>query len=189
VVVQCPPGDAERELRAQLDEARGQLDEARGQLKGARREAADAKGRLAKLKEEASMPENAVAALLVSDHPEMARLQLVQRRAATGAGQWRIRHAQLDVYVSDHPDATMAAVVLTMRNPREMPTWEPREAFLSAPSYFPRDPPVPVAVRSSPERIRPGEKARVVLVFDLLDVDLDRPYSSLALFRNGKWEM
>jgi hypothetical protein len=82
----------------------------------------------------------------------------------------------------------MAAVVLTLRNPREMPTWEPKDAFISAPAYL-GGLPVPVAVRSSPERILPGQTARVALVFDLLDVNLDEPYSNLTLFRDGKWEM
>jgi len=174
MVVQSTPSDSERALRAQLDEARRTLAEANEQL--------------AKLKEAASMPDHAVAVLLVSDHPDLAQLQRVTWRSTAGAGQWRIRDAELEVYVSPDGDETMTAVVLTLRNPREMPTWEPKEAFISAPSYL-RGPPVPVAVRSSPERILPGQKARVALVFDRLDVDLDEPYTNLALFRDGKWEM
>ncbi len=50
-------------------------------------------------------------------------------------------------------------------------------------------PAVPVAVRSSPERIRPGETARIALVFNLADVEWYDDYIHLALFRNGKWEM
>ncbi len=67
-------------------------------------------------------------------------------------------------------------------------TWEPKEAFIRTPSYW-RDPPVPVAVRSSPERIRPGETARIAVVFDLQDLRLDEPYATLTLLRDGKLEM
>jgi hypothetical protein len=181
VVVQCPPGDAERALQDQLDEVRGRLDEAL-------RDAAEAKEQLAKLKEEAGMPDHAVAALLVSENPELAPLRRVIRKVVAGAGMRRIRDVQADVYVSDDPHVTMAAVVLTTRNPREAPTWEPTEGLLRTPSYW-QDPPVPVAVHSSPERIRPGETARIALVFDRLDVNLDESYATLALLRDGKWEM
>jgi len=173
MIVQCTPSDSERALRAQLDEARGQLDGAKEQL--------------AKLKEEASMPDHAVAALLVSDHPDLALLERFSRRHTVGAGMGRLREVDAEVYLSPHTDETMTAVVLTLRNPREAPAWEPKEAIIRTPSSY-RDPPVPVALRSSPERIRPGETARIALVFDRLDLRLD-DYASLALFRDGKWEM
>ena len=179
-VVQCPPSEAERMLRAQLDEARGQL-------KAARREVADERKRSARLKEQSSMPDHAVAALLVSDHPDLAPLKRMGSRSTSAAGQGRIRYGQLEIYASPHTDETMTAVVLTVRNPREAPTWEPKEAIMRTPSFY-RDQPVPVALRSSPERIRPGETARIALVFDRLDLRPD-DYASLALYRDGKWEM
>jgi hypothetical protein len=172
--VQCPPSDGERALRAQLDEARRRLTEAEEQV--------------AKLKDEASMPDHAVAALLVSDHPDLAPLERFSWRNIAGAGRWRIRRGELDVYVSRHTDETMTAVVLTLRNPPEAPTWEPKEASITG-SPFPGDPPVPVAVQSSPERIRPGQTARIALVFDRLDVDFSRSYATLALLRDGDLEM
>ncbi len=187
-VVQCAPSDCERALRAQLDEARSQLDQTRSQLDGARSELAEAKEQVAKLKEEAGMPDHAVAALLVSDRPDLAPLKRVMRRPVSGAGMRRIRAVQAEVYVSPDRHVTMAAVVLTTRNPREAPTWEPTEGLLMTSSFW-RDPPVPVAVRSSPERIRPGETARIAVVFDLRDVRLDDAYATVALFRDGKWEM
>jgi hypothetical protein len=195
VVVQCPPTDCERALRTQLDEARsqlkearGQLDQTRGQLDQARRKAAEAKEQVAKLEEAAGMPDHAVAALLLSDRPALAPLRSIGLRPAAPAGRGRVPCVQAEVYLSPHPHETMAAVVLTTRNPREAPTWEPKEAFITAPAYS-GHPSVPVALRSSPERIRPGETAQIALVFDLADVEWYEDYITLALFRDGKWEM
>jgi hypothetical protein len=166
VVVHCPPSDDERALKTQLNEARA---------------------RLAKAKEESNMPDHAVAALLVSDHPELAALEMVNRRHAAGSGRGRIRHVSVEVYVSPHIDETMTAVVVTLRNPREASTWEPKEARIRP--QFRQDPVVPVALRSVPQRIAPGQTARIALVFDRLDVDLDKSPVMLALLRDGKWEM
>lgn len=167
VIVQCPQPDGdEKTLRAQLNEARR---------------------RLAKAKEESDMPEHAVAALLVSDHPELAALQVFTRRHIVAAGQGRLRDVKVVVYVSPRPDETMTAVVVTLRNPREAPTWEPKEARITA--QFRRDRTVPVALRSVPQRIPPGQTARIALVFDRLDVNLDESPATLALLRHGKWEM
>jgi hypothetical protein len=188
-VVQSPPSDAERALRAQLEEARAQLDEAHGQLGETRRKLAEAKAQAAKLKEESSMPDHATAALLVSDRADLAWLRWIGRRHVTGTGRWQIRRVQVDVYGSPHAGETMTAVMLTVRNPREAPTWEPKEAFFRPPFYRREEPPVPVAVRSSPERIRPGETARIVVVFDRVDVDFSPSYATLALLRDGEPEM
>ena len=61
VVVQSVPSDTERTLRAQLEEALARLDEARDQL--------------AKVRAESGMADNAVAALLLSDRPDLASLR------------------------------------------------------------------------------------------------------------------
>jgi len=166
VVVQCPPSDDERALKAQLNEARG---------------------RLAKAKEESGMPDHAVAALLASDRPDLAALVVFKRRHILGSGKGRVRVVEAEVYMSPHPDETMTAVVVTLRNPREAPTWEPKEASIRA--HFGGNPPVPVALHSVPQRILPGQTARIALVFDRLDVKLEESPATLALLRDGKWEM
>jgi hypothetical protein len=51
-----------------------------------------------------------------------------------------------------------------------------------------RLPAVPVAVRSNPRRIAPGQSARIALVFDKTDIDLDHGPVTVELFREGKWE-
>jgi hypothetical protein len=174
------PSNEERALRAQLDEARSQLDTAREQL--------------AKLEAESGMPDNAVAALLLSDRPDLAPLQ---RKGSRHVSSER-RQARIDVYSSVDGDQTMVAVVVNLKNPRGQKPWEPTEAWVSAP-FGPRTfagfglrapwyPPVPVAVRSSPQRILPGQPARIVVVFDKADFEVaDGPFK-IGLQRDGKAE-
>jgi len=80
------------------------------------------------------MPDHAVAALLLSDRPELTSLVRVATRAANRG----IRRAQLDVYLTPHQGETMVAVVVDLKNPRDEETWEPREAQVkTAPPLHP----------------------------------------------------
>lgn len=165
-IIQCVPSDTERALRAQVDEARGQLEEARAQLDEARE-------RAAKLEAESGMADNAVAALLLSDRPELASLRLRGSRFIYGgAGK-----AQIDIYVPARKDVKMVAVVVNLRNRRDEKTWEPTKAWLTGPigpklyTQFHLLPPMPIAVRSAPQRILPGQSARIVVVFDKTDLE------------------
>jgi hypothetical protein len=91
----------------------------------------------------------------------------------------------------------MTAVVLTLKNLREDPAWEPSEAQVkiepavlhesARPMPVRWHSPVPVAVRSRPARILPGQTAQIALVFDRTDIDLDGGPVTVELFREGKW--
>lgn len=174
VVLQCPPQSCDD---SKLKE---ELEDARRQLAGAR----DAAG----------MPDHAVAALLVSDRPDLASLKrAVIRRADQGT-----RKATIAVYVSPRPEETMVAILMTLKNSREDPAWEPREAWVKVepPPYRWEDfgkpvrwgPNIPAAVRSNPQRIAPGQSAQIALVFDRADVGLDKGPVVVELLRSGQWE-
>jgi len=174
LIVQCPapPIGEDRELRAQLDAARSQL---------------------AKAKDEASMPEHLVAALLVSERPELASLvRTITRHVGRG-----IHTAMIDVYGSPRPGDPIVAVVLTLKNPRGNPAWKPAEGQVTIqPAVLHESlrpvparwhPPLPVAVRSRPARILPGQTAQIALVLDRTDFNLDGRPVMVQLFREGKW--
>ena len=173
IVVQCASSGDDRTLRAQLDEVRAQLTTA---------------------KEESRMPDHAVATLLVSDHPELTSLWRTNKRHADRG----IHKATIDVFVSPRPDETMVAVVVNLKNPRDEKTWEPKEAWIKTP-FAPKTmaafdlpvrwlPPTPAAVRSVPQRILPGQSARIAVVFDRTDVDLAGGPVVIELLRDGEWE-
>jgi predicted Ser/Thr protein kinase len=148
--------------------------------------------RLARLEEQAAMPDHAVAALLMSDRPGLTSLVRVGNRPADRG----VRHAQIDVYVSSREDETMVAVVVSLKNPRDAATWEPTEAVVKIePPAMRRDGepaqwgrPIPAAVRSVPQRILPGQSARIAVVFDKTDVALARGPVTVELQRDGKGE-
>jgi len=163
VVVQSVPNDSELALRAQLEEVRARLDEARDQI--------------AKLKAESGLADNAIAALLLSDHPELATLRRWTLRYVRNG----TRAAEIGVYASKDRGDTMVAVIVALRNPRDQKTWEPTKAWVSTPfglkSLALRLRPVPAAVRSAPQRILPGQSARIAVVFDKADFDfIDGPF-------------
>ena len=173
VIVQYVPSDNERALRAQLDEARDQL---------------------ARMKEESGLPDNAVAALLVSGRPELASLRPLGSRYADSV----TRHVRIEVYGSTRKDETMVAVVVNLKNPRDEKAWEPTEAWVRVP-FGPRTfaafglpapwyPPKSVAVRSAPTRILPGQSARIVVVFDKTDLESADGPIRIGLQRDGKPE-
>lgn len=156
VVVPYVVSDNERTLRAQLEETRAQL---------------------AKQKAESGLADNALAALLLSDHPELATLRRWTLRYTRNG----TRAAEIGVYASKNRLDTLVAVIVTMRNPRDQKTWEPTKAWVSPPSGLRslvwRLRPLPAAVRSAPQVILPGQSGRIVVVFDKADFDfMDGPF-------------
>jgi hypothetical protein len=174
VVVQYAPGDTERALRTQIDEARDQL---------------------AKVKEESGRADNALAALLLSDHPETVGLP----RRGLRHVRYGPREIQIDVYGSMRKDEPMVAVIVNLKNPRGEKTWEPTEAWVMAPynpNTFARHglpipwyPPMPAAVRSAPQRILPGQSARIAVVFDKTDLESADEPVRIGLQRDGELEL
>lgn len=142
-----------------------------------------AREQLAKAREEAGMPDHAIAALLVSDRPELAALF---RTSSRSEKRGPIR-ADMDVFLSMYESETMVAVVLRVKNPRARETWEPREAWVK--TGPPQRERVPAAVRSNPQRIAPGETARIAIVFDKADVGLDAKPVTIELLRGATWEV
>jgi len=147
---------------------------------------------LTKVKDEAKMPDHAVAALMVSDHPELASLIRLGRRRADHGG----RKATIEIFDSDAQGESMVAVVLTIKNPRDAVAWEPTEARVKVESQPTRrlgefvrwGATIPAAVRSVPVRIIPGQVGRIVVVFDKNDVGLVTCPVVVELLREGKWE-
>lgn len=129
-----------------------------------------AKSRMSKLEEQADSPEHAIATLLAADKADMTTFTRFSSRSVEPD---RGPRADLDVYLPW--EGKTVAVVIELTNPRSAQAWEPIEARLSIEPPPDRrwgqpvrwGPPEPAtAVRSSPRKLAPGQKGRIVVVFD-----------------------
>jgi len=90
----------------------------------------------------------------------------------------------------------MVAVLVDLKNPRDEMLWVPMEAQVKTP-FGPATmatfnlpvrwlPPTPATLRSAPQRILPGQSARIVVVFDTADIERAGGPLTIVLLRDGK---